>query len=263
MEWAVLLFVAVIISVHWWEYSNTVQEYTIAQPATTGRIDRSVVGEKTPVPFEIGPLPWRPEVVEKAGWSSAEEGPVGDEALAETMGLPTGLTEIEESRAWWWLPGLFDVRVGRLSAGALAPLTWVGAERRWIGCSHGGPLTLWLVHSRYRRYLPDENDVDPWNLTVADAPWIGRVQFIELVVRPGWCVGLPAHWGYAVSAGEGGSWWWIADQHSPLSWSLTHSGDVAQDIVSRVSSLLPVGEEEESESFITQNVEVRTLGEKE
>jgi hypothetical protein len=263
MEWAILLLIAVIVGVHWWEYSNTVQEYTIAQPATAGRIDRSVVGEKTPVPFEIGSLPWRPEVVEKAGWSTGEEGPDGDEALAETMGLPTGLTEIEESRAWWWLPGLFDVRVGRLSAGALAPLTWVGAERRWIGCSHGGPLTLWLVHSRYRRYLPDENDVDPWNLTVADAPWIGRVQFIELVVRPGWCVGLPAHWGYAVSAGEGGSWWWIADQHSPLSWSLTHSGDVAQDIVSRVSSLLPVGEEEESESFITQNVEVRTLGEKE
>ena len=245
MEWAVLLFLGVIIAVHWWEYSSGVQEYTIAQPAN-GRVDRAVLSEKTPVPFEIGPLPWRPEVAEKAGWDTTD---VGDgAALAETIGLPTGLMEIDESRAWWWLPGLFDVRVGQLKAGGLLGLEWVGAERRWIGCSHGGPLTVCLVHSRYRRYLPvekaDSEGVNPWTLTVATAPWIGRVQYIELRVRPGWCVGLPAHWGYAVIADEKeGAWWWMADQHSGLSWAMTHSGDVIQDLVERVQPKWPGLEE--------------------
>jgi hypothetical protein len=240
MEWAILLFLAVVIGIHWWEYSNTVQEYTIAQP-TGGRIDRQVLSDKTPVPFEVGPLPWRPEVAEKAGWNAAAvtEGPDGDMEMAETIGLPTGLTELDDSRAWWWLPGLFDVQVGRIGAGGLMGLSWVGAERRWLGCSHGGPMTVWLVHSRYRRYLPKE-PVNPWTLTVAEAPWIGRVQYIELVVRPGWCVGLPAHWGYAVQAdAKEGAWWWVADQHSSLSWGLTHSGDVVRDIMGKIQPTWP------------------------
>jgi hypothetical protein len=248
MEWAILVFLAVVVAVHWWEYTSGIQEYTIAQP-TGGHVDRATLSEKTPVPFEIGPLPWRPEVAEKAGWgaTSVTEGGEGDMEMAETIGLSTGLTEIEESRAWWWLPGLFDVRVGRVGAGGLMGLTWVGGERRWIGCSHGGPLTVWLVHSRYRRYLPQEPDVNPWTLTVAEAPWIGRVQYIELRVRPGWCVGLPAHWGYAVTSEEG-SWWWMGDQHSALSWALTHSGDVVRDIAERVQPKWPTeGTLEETE----------------
>jgi hypothetical protein len=239
MEWAILLFLGVIVAVHWWEYTNGVQEYTIAQP---GCVDRAVLSEKTPVPFEIGPLPWRPEVASKAGWNTEE---VGDgTALAETIGLSTGLVEIDESRAWWWLPGLFDVRVGRLEAGGLQGLEWVGAERRWIGCSHGAPLTVWLVHSRYRRFLPVGEGVNPWTLTVAEAPWIGRVQYIELRVRPGWCVGLPAHWGYAVAADEKeGGWWWSADQHSGLSWALTNGPGAFADLADRVQPQWPEAEE--------------------
>jgi hypothetical protein len=244
MIWAVLLLIGVVAAVHWFDYNRSVQEYTIAQPATLEDV-RSVIGDKTPVVVEIGALPWRPEVAETAAWSVAVSGdgsvlnmPVATwsktpaaerpaiangEALAEELGRTPGLSELDESRAFWWMSGLQDPAVGILEGGHVTGLTWVGAERRWFGCSGGAPVILWLVHSRYRRYLPDGDGVDPWSLTVAEAPWIGRVQFVEVRVRPGWCLGIPAHWGYAVrSEGtEGGSWWWSADQHSPLSRLLT------------------------------------------
>ncbi len=254
MIWAVFLLLGVIAAVHWFDYQRSVQEYTIAQPATLEDV-RGVIGDKTPVVVEIGALPWRPEVAGIAAWTVSVAGPgasigeddgsvlnmpvgtwlkepasgraaiVNGSALAEEMGLTTGLSELEESRAFWWMPGLADPAVGILDGGGVTGLTWVGAERRWFGCSGGAPVVLWLVHSRYRRYLPEEGSVDPWSLTVAEAPWIGRVQFVEVRVRPGWCLGIPAHWGYAVkSEGEGSggeSWWWSADQHSPLSRLLT------------------------------------------
>jgi hypothetical protein len=235
MVWAVLLLLGVIVAVHWFIYNSPVQEYTFAQPATVGDV-RGVQGEKTPIVLELGQLPWRPEVAEVAGWAVEIPGgasiPVSawlkeehrpaiqnESALTEEMGLTTGLGELDESRAWWWLPGLSGARVGIQGADEVAGLSWVGAERRWFGVSAGAPVVLWLVHSRFRRFLPEEEGADPWRLTVAEAPWIGRVQFVEVRVRPGWCVGLPAHWGYAVrvESEKEGAWWWSAEQHSPLS----------------------------------------------
>lgn len=251
MIWAVLLLLGVVAAVHWFDYQRSVQEYTIAQPATLEDV-RGVMGDKTPVVVEIGALPWRPEIAGVAAWTVSvdEEGgvlnmPIGTwiknpsatrpaimnaTELAEEMGLTTGLADLDDSRAFWWMPGLMDPAVGILEGGHVTGLTWVSSERRWFGCSGGAPIVLWLVHSRYRRYLPDGDGtsvVDPWSLTVADAPWIGRVQFVEVRVRPGWCLGIPAHWGYAVrsegvaNAEDGGSWWWSADQHSPMSRLLT------------------------------------------
>lgn len=238
--WALLVFVAVVAVVHWWVYQRSIQEYTFAAPATINRRDElaAVLSERTPVAVEIGVLPWRPAVAEKAGWmaAAARDGvvvdmPVGEwlkepsglvngHALAAQMELATGLGDIAAARSWWWLPGMWDPAVGLARAGEVVGFEWVGSERRWIGCSHGEPLTVWLVHSRYRPYLPTGGGYDPWSLTVAEAPWIGRVQYIEVIVKPGWALGLPAHWGYAMqpASSEGGSWWWVADQHSAASW---------------------------------------------
>jgi hypothetical protein len=243
MMWALLLLLGVIAAVHWWEYKRGIQEYTFAQPATLERRDdiRAVLSEKTPLAVEVGLLPWRPAVVEKASWSSQVPSGGGMNAsteLALAMDLTTGLADLEGARAWWWLPGLHDATVGILSMGSVQPFRWAGAERTWIGCSHGAPLTVWLVHSRYRRFLPDQRrGFDPWNLTVADTPWIGRVQFVEVLVKPGWAIGLPAGWGAAIrpmegSAEDGGrSWWWQASQHSVASWAVAGNW--------RVEDLLP------------------------
>ena len=144
-------------------------------------------------------------------------------ALALTIGLNTGLGELDEARALWWLPGFFDSRVDILPSDKVVPLHWVDAERHWIGCSSGAPITLWLVHSRYRRFLPTTDEpVDPWNLTVTTAPWIGRVQYIPVRIHPDWCIGIPTHWGVAIRSevtdDKKPSWIWTSNQHSPLSW---------------------------------------------
>ena len=241
MVWALLLLLGVVIAVHWFEYRRSVQEYTFAQPAGPGEIG-DVVGEKSPIVVEVGVLPWRSDIAAAASWNvSVEDGadvPISEwlgmnprpavqngAQLATEMGLEHGLIDIEDARRWWWMSGLHDTNVGVLDGGGVLGLSWVDSERQWVGCSAGEPLTLWLVHSRYRRYLPDgKAPVNPWSLTVADTPWIGRVQYIEVRVRPGWCIGLPAHWGFAVQASgestEKTSWWWMTRQHSPLSWGL-------------------------------------------
>ena len=238
--WELLVLLLVVFGVHWWEYRSSVQEYTFAQPSTLDRHDElsTVLQEKTPIAVEIGSLPWRPQVAEKAAWtvtvdsngsemdmsvsqwlSRKTKGEIANaEALAEEMELANGLADIDAGRPWWWLPEMRDCNVSVLNTGEGLGLKWITAERHWIGCSHGTPLTLWLVHSRYRRYLPN-SAVNPWTLTVVEAPWIGRVQYIEVTIKPGWCIGLPAHWGFAVKADEE-SWMWSANQHSLVSFGL-------------------------------------------
>jgi len=272
MIWAFLLLFGVVVAVHWFEYQRSVQEYTFAQPAALGDL-RGIQGDKTPIVVEIGALPWRPEVAERAAWNcnvglaEQPELPVSawlkekprppianPEGLAAEMELTTGLADLDDSRAWWWLPGLRDARVGILEPAEKLGLSWVSEERRWFGCSSGAPLILWLVHSRYRRFLPSaatQGTVDPWALTVTEAPWIGKVQFVEVRVRPGWCVGLPAHWGYAVRVDgpetpEGASWWWSASQHSAFSLGLSSMGSMPS--LESLASLLPSTEVDDSEA---------------
>lgn len=241
--WELLVLIAVVVGIQWWEYRSSVQEYTFAQPATLDRHDElsTVLQEKTPIAVEIGSLPWRPQLATTAAWTVTVESdgaeldmPVSqwvtndvrnpmtnNEALATEIELSNGLADIDAGRPWWWLPDLRDCQVDILQKDQVLGLTWVSAERHWVGCSAGEPLTLWLVHSRYRRYLPSGQSVNPWTLTVAEAPWIGRVQYIEVTVKPGWCIGLPAHWGFAVRAAGGDAWIWSANQHSLMSFGLT------------------------------------------
>jgi hypothetical protein len=178
--WTVLLFLLVLVGLNWWDYSTTVQEYTIAQPKHGDEV-ANIIGDKTPIVVEI---------------------PVAKDDVE------VGLSDLESARRWWWLPDI-HCHTEQVTARGL---TWVSAEREWVG-SIDGEKTVWLVHSRYRRFLPEEA-VDPWALTKETTPYIGRVQYIEVVLKPGWCIGVPAHWGYALR-GSGLSW--TAEQHSPFS----------------------------------------------
>ena len=258
MVWGLLLLLGIIVAVHWFEYQHGVQEYIFTQPP---KLESSVLKEKTPTVMEIGVLPWRPgpssstvvtddgTAMPSADWWASDKPVISNGTeLAVELELATGLAEINEARAWWWLPGLFDVSVDYLAKGRVQGLQWVSSERHWIGCSAGNPVTVWLVHSRYRRYLPvgSGETVDPWAITVTANPWIGRVQYIEVRVKPGWCLGVPSHWGFAVRSestesvtvrsestehpekamkaekAASGSAIWNATQHSALSWCLSN-----------------------------------------
>lgn len=205
---AFFIFLGILVLVHWFEYRRSIQEYSVTQVPIEELA--GVMSEKTPIMVDIGLLPWRPEITKVTE-------PIEDnEALAAQIDLAKGLTDLDSARSPWWLPGLFHPSVDILK-NEVEGLTWVTAERQWIGCTSGS-LTIWLVHSRYRRYLPD-GVTNPWTLTVAEAPYIGRVQFIEVVIKPGWALGLPSHWGYAVKAAE--AWSWTAEQHSIFSLGIT------------------------------------------
>jgi len=255
MVWALFLLVGIIVTavgIHAYDYYSPVQEYNFTQPP---KLDSGVLQEKTPVVLEIGVLPWRPgpalsswtvvtddgSALPASDWWNLAEKPViaNGEELAAEMGLATGLAELNEARPWWWTPGLSDVAVDYLAPGSFQGLQWISAERHWIGCSAGAPITVWLVNSRYRRFLPMSPDVsvDPWSITVASNPWIGRVQYIEVRIKPGWCLGIPSHWGFAVrpeAAGPDaaaepktvGSAIWNASQHSVLSWCLSNNESI-------------------------------------
>jgi hypothetical protein len=227
MELFILLLV--VIGVHWFEYNRSIQEYTISQVPVTELA--SVMGEKTPIMFEIGALPWRPEVLTKSSvlvdglsttkWLETTNPIQNNEELAMDLEMTTGLSELDSARRLWWLPGMFNTKVDYFKHEVLG-LSWVTAEREWIGCSAGEPLLIWLVHSRYRQYLPVTVD-DPWNLTIENAPYIGRVQYIEVRVQPGWTLGIPTHWGYAIQCKEP-SWSWTSEQHSVLSLAINIVG---------------------------------------
>lgn len=262
MVWALFLFVGIVVAIHAYEYYSSIQEYNFTQPP---KLDSGVLQEKTPVVLEIGVLPWRPglaqdswivttedgAVVPVAEWWARSEKPAiaNGEELAEEMGLATGLAELNDARPWWWLPGLSDVAVDYLSPDAFQGLQWVSAERHWIGCSAGDPITVWLVHGRYRRFLPvGSEEVNPWTISVSQNPWIGRVQYIEVRIKAGWCLGVPSHWGFAVrpeaagpeavrpevagpevvrpEASKAGSAIWNASQHSALSWCLSNTESI-------------------------------------
>ena len=214
---AILIFIGILVLVHWFDYRRSIQEYSVTQVP----IDElaGVMHEKTPVMVEMGLLPWRPEIAKNASWSQNLDKPIEDnEALAVQIELSKGLVDLDSARCLWWLPGVFYPSVDIIKH-EVAGLTWVTAERQWIGCTSGS-LTVWLVHSRYRRFLPEEV-ADPWALTVAEAPYIGRVQYIEVLIKPGWALGLPSHWGYAIKSEE--AWFWTAEQHSLFSLAVTNT----------------------------------------
>ena len=251
MEWAILLLLLVIVGVHWFDYSRTIKEYTFAQMAPGADLG-TVLSEKTPIMIEINALPWRPEIAQKShitvtteagevllrDWMSHEnKGEIDANKAAEDIGLSTGLTDITDAKALWWLPGLYNITVDVLEQGEIQGLSWVAAERQWIGCSSGGPLLLWLVHSRYRRFLP-EDTVDPWNLTVETAPYIGRVQYIEVRVQPGWAIGLPAHWGWAIRNEGEPAWSWNAEQHSALSLMVSQTPAATAKLYNTVQEMI-------------------------
>jgi hypothetical protein len=264
--WALLLLIGVILFINWFEYRQCVDEYVFAQPTSMDKI-RDVIREKTLLVAEIGSLPWREEVASVANWNVATAGeddgganlflPISEwlresprpaffnqADLAEEMGLSKGLVEIQDARPWWWLPGFYNQRVSILEKESVAGLEWVDAERRWIGCSGGASIVLWLVHSGNRRYLPgSEKQADPWSLTAAETPWIGRVQYIEVRVRPGWCIAIPAQWGVAIRPEGAESWIWSVEQHSAYSWSLAS----AKEKVRALGEIDYTGAEKENE----------------
>ena len=165
--------------------------------------------------------------------------------LATTAGLPEQAADIGYVfRAPYWLPGSLSVRGVR--AGVIPPLdtAFVGlqkttAEATCFIATDGRPLLLWLAHegaTQGGRYLPpNPYGRNPWTMLPEETPWISELKFLEIRLRPGNMLILPAHWWIAMKCDEvdapaqvmaEGAWYWTTEFHSPISWLATrfHEG---------------------------------------
>jgi len=58
-----------------------------------------------------------------------------------------------------------------------------------------GEITVSLLPESVESYLPASwNDCFPSELTIKDTPFIADVKYIDIVLRPGSCLFVPAHW---------------------------------------------------------------------
>lgn len=58
-----------------------------------------------------------------------------------------------------------------------------------------GEITLTIMSETVEAYLPAKwIGCFPANLTINDTPFVGDLKFIDIILRPGSCIFMPAHW---------------------------------------------------------------------
>jgi len=121
-------------------------------------------------------------------------------------------------RRWFWFPTTTPEPCIVTNNGARG-IDKTTAELTTIVSTDGAPLELWIAHEGA---IPDNvaDDIrgkNPWVLTTKEIPWIGDVKYIEVKLRPGNAITIPAHWWYALKTEEGAkdeAWYWTAESHT-------------------------------------------------
>jgi hypothetical protein len=144
---------------------------------------------------------------------------------------------------WSWIPAHLARPLVQILT-TVQPVRRTTAATTLIQATDGAPLTLWLAHEGAipAKVATAIKGKDPWSLTAEQVPWISEVKFIELRLRPGNAIAIPTHWYWAAKphGGQGqgqgrgqgqgqgedvgnsgmaeGSWYWIAEWQTPVSW---------------------------------------------
>lgn len=132
---------------------------------------------------------------------------------------------------WNWLPVQSSAEENHVlgpSATSILPVRKTVAAATTIQATDGAPLQLWIAHEGAVPASVSQTLVgeDPW--ASQDIPWMNEVKFIEMKLRPGNALVLPAHWYFAARPllpvvsdqpiMADGAWFWIAEFHTPISW---------------------------------------------
>jgi len=153
-------------------------------------------------------------------WNAWLESPEGEpenlQDFATLVKLDTAVRNWSDEgfRRWYWFP------MGTPKPDILT--TFRGVEKNTselttIVSTDGAPLELWIAHEGA---IPDNvaeeiRGQNPWILTTREVPWIGEVKYIEVKLRPGNAITIPAHWWYALrSEGGADAWFFSADAHT-------------------------------------------------
>jgi len=236
-----ILFLTVLIfGISVWMYRSAIHEFQILQKDYSSEHDWASLLEEQ-LPLVIRSLPkhwlgawtrtntrhktWVVKVRDDEGrlfrttWNHWLEEPVGIpenlEELATTAKLDTTIRHWNDDgfRRWFWLPPRTPVPSILLKPKGVVKTT---AAVTTIVSTDGAPLELWIAHEgAIPANVADElRGENPWVLTTKEIPWIGEVKYIEVKLRPGNAITIPAHWWYALKSDEGQAWYWVAESQT-------------------------------------------------
>lgn len=151
--------------------------------------------------------------------------------LAKVAKLPLRTwTDGGFSRWSWIFPTNTESFLLGPSEDTFLPVYKTTAVSTLIQSTDGAPLQIWLAHDGAipPSVAAELSGHNPWALNSEDLPWMEEVKFIELKLRPGNALSIPAHWWVAArpmfatdhvpTTMAEGSWFWIAEFHSPVSY---------------------------------------------
>ncbi len=217
----ILLIVVIVIFLGVVYYKQTVQEYKLNQIEWTQR-ERIPELLEEGTPFVIRSIPncpvWnrqditkRPVFKELADWVRAVPATAAipwNERMATMYGAQAALDPwLEETLVphlggmWEWMPWLFKREVQ----------TWVGRRGLYVQRAMwsvifptDGEVVVTLMSAKEDRYMPAA-----WEgrfaheFTAADTPYVGQLKYLDVKLRPGVALFVPAHWRMSWDVEEG------------------------------------------------------------
>ncbi len=259
-----LLVVLLIFVFFMVAYKGAVHEFQILQKDWKPTIDWSaLLGEQLPLVLRNVDPSWQgtwtrravatkswPIQVRKDGkvfktrWNEWLAAPPGQPPLTRTslheisqiVAPPISLWEDGGFHRWSWIPAHLTTTTAHVLTGVL-PVRRSTAAATLLQATDGVPLQIWLAHEGAVPAQAAILNRDPWSLTAEQVPWISEVKFVEIRLRPGNALVIPTHWYWAArmegsvasvgsvgSMGDG-SWFWIADWQTPISWLVSQVGN--------------------------------------
>lgn len=182
-----------------------------------------VVGEKD----ALLKTTWSEWIQSEPGQPALQNG----EELAKVAKLPLHTWKDGGFGRWSWVfPTHTEVHMLGPTEDTVLPVYKTTAVSTLIQSTDGAPLQIWLAHDGAvpPSVASELSGHNPWTLRSDEIPWMEEVKFIELKLRPGNALSIPAHWWVAArpmfATGQvptkmaEGSWFWIAEFHSPVSY---------------------------------------------
>lgn len=252
-----LLVFGVILGVCLVAYKGAVHEFQLVQKDWISNLNwSSLLGEGVPlVVRNVAPEwmgYWRFKSTARKSWHVQVK--EGDRQFATTWsewiqsapGQPPfqngrELANVAKIPAQTWMDGGFCrwswLAPWSVEAHVLGPTedTFLPAYKTTAVCTvfqstDGAPLQIWLAHEGAvsSQVVNELRGKNPWNLRSSDVPWMEEVKFVEVKLRPGNALAIPAHWWvaarpmFALDAAPtkmaDGAWFWSAEFHSPISY---------------------------------------------
>jgi len=204
MIFVIVLVLVTITTILFFFYKQAVKEFRILQTDSLDKIP-SLMNERSPIVLLPSPTPnlWtrkdieqRPilkQRVEKYLGKSATWLPLKESnAIATQVGLPVWVNEtLQPLKNMWWGPLLWSQTCITIGAQGLRPtfgyITLIMATE--------GAIQVSLINESSEPYLPNQ-----WlgkrlsKITKDDAPLVNKIQYVDVILRPGSCLLVPPHW---------------------------------------------------------------------